>query len=74
MHFVLYSVVQQCRVGDPFATEREIWAFVGAQHLFTEVIDREDLELQRVLDPRYQIHVCGTDDPRTNERIIRQSR
>jgi hypothetical protein len=61
MRYVLFSVSQRCRVSDLFATEREMWAYVSTQKLFAEVADREDLELQKVLDPRYEIHVCGIE-------------
>lgn len=44
MPYFLFSTSRQSRISEVFGTEREIWLHVRAQGLFSEVIDREDLE------------------------------
>ena len=49
MPYFLFSTSRQSRISEVFGTEREIWLHVRAQGLFSEVIDREDLEPRRIL-------------------------
>jgi hypothetical protein len=72
MPYVLYSVSRQCRVSDLFATEDDVWVHVHTQGLCSEVVDREDLDLQRILNPDYEIHICGADGTRLDDSVIRQ--
>jgi hypothetical protein len=58
MAYFLFSTSRKCRISEIFVTEREIWVHVRAQGLFSEVIDREDLEPRRILHPDYEIHLC----------------
>ncbi len=71
MRYVLYSVSQNARVSDLFTTEAEIWTYVRIQGLYSDVVDREDLELQTILNPGYEIHVCNVDGARLDDRAIR---
>ncbi len=73
MRYVLYSVSQDARVSDLFTTEAEVWTYVRVQGLYSDVVDREDLELQTILNPGYEIHVCNVDGQRLDDRAIRQS-
>ncbi|MEW6645107.1 MAG: hypothetical protein AB1586_31715 [Pseudomonadota bacterium] len=57
MPFALYSGT--LRVSEPFVSEDDLWDYVRHHHLCLEVIDREDLSPQIVLDPKYEIHTCA---------------
>lgn len=72
MRYVLYSVSQNARVSDLFTTEAEIWTYVRVQGLYSDVVDREDLELQTILNPAYEIHTCDLDGQRLDDGVIRQ--
>jgi hypothetical protein len=73
MPYVLFSVSRNSRASELFATETEMWTYVRAQGLCSEVVDREDLEPQKILNPGYEIHTCGSDGQRLNDSVIRQS-
>jgi hypothetical protein len=72
MRYVLYSVSQNARVSDLFTTEAEIWTHARVQGLYSDVVDREDLELQTILNPGYEIDICDSDGQRLDDGVIRQ--
>ena len=72
MSYVLYSVPTKSQVSDVFATEKDLWAFVRAKELCSEVVEREDIDARLVLHPGYEIHVCGADGERLDQTVIRQ--
>jgi len=45
---------------------------VRAQGLFSEVIDREDLEPRQILHPDYEIHLCDAQGRRIGDTAIRK--
>jgi hypothetical protein len=62
MPYALYSASRKSRVSALFATEQDVWTYVREQELCSEIIEREDMEPRRVLNPGYEIHTCGADD------------
>ncbi len=72
MPYFLFSTSRQSRISEVFGTEREIWLHVRAQGLFSEVIDREDLEPRQILHPDYEIHLCDARGRRIGNTAIRE--
>jgi hypothetical protein len=73
MPYSLFSTSRKSRINEVFVTEREIWVHVRAQGLWSEVIDREDLDPRRILDPDYEIHVYDARGHRVGDTDIRKS-
>lgn len=44
------------RVSEPYGSEDALREYIRRNDLCVEVIDREDLQPQTVLDPKYEIH------------------
>jgi hypothetical protein len=59
MPYALYS--ERIRVSELFVTEDDLWVHVQQNGLYTEVIFDEDLPPQKILDERYEIHLCAPD-------------
>ena len=57
-HYYLFSTSERTRIGGIFALEEELWAFVRARGFCREVVEREDSEPKRILNPGYEIHAC----------------
>jgi hypothetical protein len=72
MPYVLYSVSGNSRVSELFASEQELWAYVRAQGLCNEVIEREDIDARTVLHPGYEIRVYTADGQRLDDTTIRE--
>jgi hypothetical protein len=71
MPYFLFSTSRKCRISEVFVTEQEIWVHVRAQGLWSEVIDREDLEPRRILHPDCEIHLCDAGGRRVADTAIR---
>jgi hypothetical protein len=72
MPYFLFSTSRKSRISEIFVTEREIWVHVRAQGLFSEVIDREDLEPRRILHPDCEIHLCDARGRHIGDTAIRE--
>jgi hypothetical protein len=72
MPYFLFSASQKSRISETFVTEQEIWVHVRAQGLYSEVIDREDLDPRRILHPDYEIHFCDAEGRRIGDTAIRE--
>jgi hypothetical protein len=72
MPYFLFSASQKSRISETFVTEQEIWVHVRAQGLYSEVIDREDLDPRRILHPDYEIHFCDVEGRHIGDTAIRE--
>jgi hypothetical protein len=72
MPYFLFSTSRKSRISEVFVTEREVWVHVRAQGLWSEVIDREDLDPRRILHSDNEIHLCDTQGRRVGDTAIRE--
>jgi hypothetical protein len=72
MPYFLFSTSRKSRISEVFGTEQEIWVHVQIQGLYSEVIDREDLEPRQILHPDYEIHLCDAQGRRIGDTVIRE--
>src|ERR1700739_201141 len=70
--YFLFSTSRKSRISEVFVTEQEIWGHVRAQGLWSEVIDREDLDPRRILHPDYEIHFCDAQGRRIGGTAVRE--
>ena len=62
--FALYCGAD--RVSEPYGSEDALWEYIHRNRLCVEVIDREDLQPQTVLDPKYEIHTRISNGEQTS--------
>lgn len=57
-----YALYRENKSASPlYQSLDELWAFVRANGLCAEALEREDLPARRVLNPDYYIYNCGSD-------------
>jgi heme-degrading monooxygenase HmoA len=71
LHYYLYSVTEQRRVGGLFADEDKLWAFAQTNGMCDEEIDREDADPRPVLKPDYEIHESAASGERLSVKARR---
>ncbi len=72
IHYYLYSVSEQRRIGGVFAAEDELWMFAQTNGMCSEEIDREDADPRRVISPGYEIHESTANGERLGVKALRQ--
>jgi hypothetical protein len=59
MPYALFT--KSVRVCGPFPSEMDVWKYVRANGLCSEVLENEDHQPRRVLNPDFVIHQCDRD-------------
>ena len=72
LHFYLWSVEDNCRVGDVFDNEEKLWAYAETNGYCCDEIDREDADPRSVLNPNYEIHESTANGERLGMNARRE--